>query len=97
VLFVFSHFVLNHKGRTALICAIDRVEVVKLLLVLPGIDYNHKDNLVKKAFINPLIHKLEVCVQSLIFTIIAYRLFYLLITRVGLHLLMQVSMVVLKW
>jgi hypothetical protein len=56
--------VFNHKGRTTLICAIDRVEVVKLLLALPGIDYNHKDNSAKKAFINPLIHMLEVCAHE---------------------------------
>jgi hypothetical protein len=62
--FFFTFVVLNHKGRTELICAIDRVEVVKLLLALPGIDYNHKDNSVEKAFINPLFHMPEVCAHE---------------------------------
>jgi ankyrin repeat protein len=38
------------QNDTALICASDKghVEVVKLLLALPGIEYNHKNNEVEK-------------------------------------------------
>jgi hypothetical protein len=42
---------LQPQNNTALICASygDHVEVVKLLVALPGIDYNHKDDEVEKV------------------------------------------------
>jgi hypothetical protein len=58
------------QDDTALICASTNghVEVVKLLLVSPGIDYNHENNEVcvyerDDVFgSNPLIYALEICV-----------------------------------
>jgi ankyrin repeat protein len=48
-LILHTFVVLNHKGGTALIDASynGNVEVVKLLLALPGIDYNHENNKVR--------------------------------------------------
>jgi ankyrin repeat protein len=47
----FVSLVLQPQNNTALICASygGHIEVVKLLIALPGLDYNHKDNEVEKV------------------------------------------------
>jgi hypothetical protein len=80
------------QNDTALICASYKghVEVVKLLVALPGIDYNHEDNEVWCQNIPLLCMPQKVYTWPLILRHFCNH-------RITLHLSLQVIKVMLKW
>jgi hypothetical protein len=83
---------LQPQNNTALILASDggHVEVVKLLVALPGIDYNHEDNEVWCQNIPLLCMPQKVYTWPLILRHFCNH-------RITLHLSLQVIKVMLKW